>query len=212
VPARRLFDRGGLDALVPHAGYVIGTVLSELPSTMASALGRTAGGPVFFFIVLSLVSVALLAATAVHRRAVTPLRFYGGSLVVLAPALILNAVADRSSVTRALISLGIMKVSEMAAASVPLAYVATVVRGRAATLVVAGWLIVPLPLSALGQMAAAQTSPASVLWIGALLCAGGGLVLIRLAPSLRRRYFDRPGGDRGRGARSRRRSAAPAAP
>jgi hypothetical protein len=190
---------------VPDAGYVIGMATSSFQGSV-SALGRT-GATGFLGTPVIVALVASLAAAAVSRGKVAPLGLYAGGLLVLVPALVLSAVSDRSSPAGWLIMMGIMKVGEVAVASVPVAYLMTAARGRAVTLVVAGWYLLQSFLSWLGSVPFATISPAQALWTCALLCAGSGLVIFANMRSLRRRYFDRPDERLPRKAGSRRRRA-----
>jgi len=178
--------------LVPQAAYWVGSSLGLPPSsldTKASTLGILLALANVVGFCASVVVCAILAGAPLGRGTKPPLLFCGAGLLVFASGLGLLA-AGSSSVVLFAVGSAVAGAGGAAVSSVPIAYAAIAIRGRAATLFVAGWSVVGAlvsPLSTgLGNLDGVRTP---LLAVTAALCLSAGVGLLRYGRQLHR-YFD----------------------
>ncbi len=133
----------------------------------------------------SAIVFALLLVASIKRWSMPPLHVYGAGLVVVALGLVPIALAGSSSAGLYAVGAAISGLGEAGATGIPLAYAAIAVRGRAATLVVAGWMTVTLVLSVASASLAGIEGLRTPLLVGsAVLCLGAGAAILAFARQL----------------------------
>jgi hypothetical protein len=189
---------GLLILLAVQAVYSVGAAVASPPVEMlASARWLSAVSPVAQALSTVLVFPVLLVA-AVRRVSAPPLYLCGAGLVVFAAGLAIIALSGgESAVGYYLLGAVVTGLGEAAAGAVPTAYAAVAVRGRAATLVLAGWLAVLALVRTASHALTGSTPVRIVLLVGsALLTLAAGGALLAFSPRLHCAFFDpvAPGG------------------
>ena len=183
---------GVLILLVPQVVYFAGEATSPPLELLRTASERTwlfMVGPISFG-VASLALLAVLVVAATQRSTRPPLALYGAGLVTFALGLAVIAAAGSSSAALWACGAAVAGIGGAAAGAVPLAYAAIAVRGRAATLVVAGWKSVASVVGAVASsLAALEMLRGPLLWVCALLALAGGVALARYARVVHARFF-----------------------
>lgn len=176
--------------LVPQAVYWIGKAVSRPSGTVEDDI-HFVQMTLIASLVVSLAVFALLRAAVLRALPRPPIQLHGVGLLVFAAGLLLIVLAGTSSGTLLTFGAVLTGAGGAVAAGVPLAYAAIAVRGRVATLVVAGWSIVgSLAGTAGAALGAEKALRGPVLWLSALLCFSGGAALLGLGRALHRRCFD----------------------
>jgi hypothetical protein len=181
--------------LVPQGVFLLATTLSTPPRGFLSgrdSMWLYSVNPVVVTIVSMMVFTVLLIAV-LQRWTLPPLLIQGAGLVIFSLGLIPIAFAGTSSVALYALGEAITGVGEPPVFAVPVAYAAIAVRGRAAALVVAGWLSIVLVMSMLGgTLNSMEVLRTPLLGLCALLGLGGGAALIAFARTMHRTFFDPP--------------------
>jgi dipeptide/tripeptide permease len=181
--------------VVPEAVSILGTAVSEPPSSLFSGPNIAWLFSVNPAVVVlgSVVVAGLLLAAALQRSTLPPLLLYGVGLALFAVGLGITALTGVGGAFVFALGEAVRGLGEAAMFGVPLAYAAIAVRGRAATLVVAGWFTV----SALVSLVANLLGGFESLHLPLLaLCAFAGLAmgaaLLALGKKIHLTFFDPP--------------------
>ncbi len=143
--------------------------------------------------VTAIVAFVLLCFAVRERWTTPPLFLYGIGAVVLALGLVPGAAADDSSVGLYAVSTVVMGAGSTFVDAVPMAYAALARRGRAATLVVAGWLVATGSCGRLlGALAALDVMRAPLLALFGLVVLVAGVAFVVLGRRLHYKYFAAP--------------------
>ena len=135
----------------------------------------------------SVVVFVILLVAALKRSTQPPLRLAGAGLVLFAAGAGLLAAGSSWAVLFAVGSV-VAAAGGAAVSSVPIAYAAVGVRGRAATLVVAAWSCAGYLVSTLSSALGAVVGVRPLLIVTAVLGLGAGGGLLRYAKALHRQF------------------------
>jgi hypothetical protein len=178
-------------------GLQVGVVLMEALTSPPGALRASASTastawlyalPAAVVVLGSGLTLGVLVVMSIQRSSWPPLLLQGGAMVVFALGLVPLAMTSTSMATFGAGTL-LTGLATTAATCVPLAYAALALRGRAATLVVAGWLAIEAVVGQGGTILNfIEPARVPLLVAGALLCLGGGVVLLRFGRTLHRDF------------------------
>jgi MFS family permease len=193
VPVKAALGGVGI-LLAAEAVFTVGASMTSPPYEML----RTARLEWLFAIttlaafVASICLFGLLLVATLQRWSLPPLYLYGAGLVVFGLGLGVIA-AGSSSVAIYALGASVSGIGEAAAYGVPIAYAAIAVRGRTATLVVAGWSAVLVMVStASSAFTYVDEVRTPLLLTCALLDLGIGAAMVVFARRLHQGFFDPP--------------------
>jgi hypothetical protein len=177
---------------IPQAIFLLGISLPRPPyeqlSSAQSAWALSVNSVSAIF--ASLLVFALLLVATLQRSTVPPLLVYGVALLVFGVGLVPAIVAGNGGLAPFVIGEAVRGLAEAALFGVPVAYAAIAMRGRIASLVVAGWLglgvIVTMMSNVLAPFELARTI---ALVLSALLAVASGIVLITQGKKLHFTFF-----------------------
>ena len=179
--------------LVPAAASGLGNALSWVPPA-----SRVSSYMVWMYAVTAVMStvasiaVFLVLLVAVVRRSTTPpLLLLGAGLVVAAIGAMAFGASSIGGPWLWTAGSALLAVGGAAAWSIPVAYAALAVRGRAASIVIAGWLVISHVMGNVGGMLVAFPGLQSpIAGLAGLLGLGCGAVLLARGRRLHFRFFD----------------------